>query len=58
VKGYPFEVVLPEGGGVKGVVLADQVKNLDWSARRAAFHERAPESVLDDVLEKLSVLIG
>jgi mRNA interferase MazF len=58
VKGYPFEVHIPEGGGLTGVVLADQVKNLDWSARRVAFRERAPESVLEDVLEKLSVLIG
>src|SRR5438105_7801743 len=34
-KGYPFEVVLPPGLAVTGVVLADQLKNLDWQVRRA-----------------------
>src|SRR5438270_8099109 len=36
VKGYPFEVPLPDGLAVAGVVLADQVKSLDWRARQAA----------------------
>lgn len=34
-KGYPFEVVIPSGLRVTGVVLADQVKSLDWRARQA-----------------------
>ena len=33
VKRYPFEVSLPEGSGVVGVVLADQLMRLDWRAR-------------------------
>ncbi|HEV2125939.1 MAG TPA: endoribonuclease MazF, partial [Chloroflexota bacterium] len=41
VKGYPFEVPLG-GGSIGGVVLADQVKGLDWRARKAEFAERAP----------------
>src|SRR5436189_3123370 len=35
-KGYPFEVPLPDGLAVSGVVLSDQIKNLDWRAREAA----------------------
>ena len=35
IKGYPFEVSLPDAGAVSGVILADQVKSLDWRARRA-----------------------
>ncbi len=35
VKGYPFEVALPEGLSISGVILADQVKSLDWRAREA-----------------------
>ncbi len=46
VKGYPFEVAVPEGLRVSGVVLSDQVKSLDWRARRVDFVERVPESVL------------
>ena len=34
-KGYPFEVRIPEGLAVAGVILADQVKSLDWRAREA-----------------------
>src|SRR5437588_10120158 len=35
VKGYPFEVPLPAGLPIAGVVGADQVKSLDWRVRRA-----------------------
>ena len=33
VKGYPFEVRIPDGLPVHGVVLADQIKSLDWRER-------------------------
>ena len=32
-KGYPFEVPIPAGEAVTGVVLADHLKSLDLSAR-------------------------
>jgi len=32
-KGRPFEIALPSGLPVRGVVLADQVRSVDWSAR-------------------------
>ena len=34
VKGYPFEVKLPDGYAVSGVVLSDQLKSLDWRSRK------------------------
>jgi mRNA interferase MazF len=34
-KGYPFEVVIPSGACVYGVILADQLKSVDWRTRRA-----------------------
>ena len=58
VKGYPFEVALPAGGTIGGVVLADHVKNLDWQPRRVEFAERAPSEVVTDVRERLRVLLG
>jgi mRNA interferase MazF len=58
VKGYPFEVALPPGLGVDGVVLADQVKSLDWRRRQARRIRAAPASVVDDVLAKLETLVG
>jgi mRNA interferase MazF len=58
VKGYPFEVPLPAGGKISGVVLADHVKNLDWHARHVAFEAKAPADILTDVRERLRVLLG
>ena len=50
VKGYPFEVVVPAELGVVGVVLSDQIKSLDWRARRARLIGRAPVGVVAEVL--------
>ena len=58
VKGYPFEVALPAGGRIAGVVLADHVKNLDWQARRVVFEAKAADDVLTEVRERLRALLG
>lgn len=57
VKGYPFEVTLPAKGSITGVVLSDQLKSLDWRARRAEFAAQAPRKVVGEVLDKLAVLL-
>lgn len=57
-KEYPFEVTLPPGLKVSGVVLADQVKSLDWRTRKVNFLCVAPDKVMREVLGKLGVLIG
>lgn len=57
VKGYPFEVELPPGLEVTGVVLADQVKSLDWQARAARKVDEAPREVLAEVLGKIATLL-
>jgi mRNA interferase MazF len=57
IKGYPFEVQLPAGLPIKGVVLCDQVKSLDWSARRARLAARLPAATLDDILAKMLALL-
>ncbi len=58
VKGYPFEVSIPKGLEVSGVVLADQVKSLDWKARGARFACTVPAATLAEVLRKLAPLIS
>ena len=58
VKGYPFEVLLPEGLDAEGVVLTDQVKSLDWQARRAEFLCKLPVRTVSEVMNKLSTLIS
>jgi mRNA interferase MazF len=56
-KGYPFEVEIPEGFGVRGVVLSDQVKSLDWRQRNASLICSLPTEVLDEVLGKVEALL-
>mgnify|MGYP001574940802 CR=1 FL=1 len=56
-KGYPFEVPLPDGTETAGVVLADQIRSLDWRARRARFVESAPPAVVAEVIALLEPLI-
>jgi mRNA interferase MazF len=58
VKGYPFEVSLPAGLSVSGVILADQVKSLDWHARDARRIARLPEGVVRKVLERVFLLVS
>ena len=58
VKGYPFEVVLPEKHKVSGAILSDQIKSLDWRVRKAKRMAGAPGDVLDEVLAKILTLLG
>ena len=57
VKGYPFEVPLPAGSPVTGVVGADQVKSLDWRARKATRIGSVPEEVVAEVVRRLRALL-
>jgi mRNA interferase MazF len=58
IKGYPFEVPVPTGCGVGGVILADHVKSLDWQGRKAIWVERVPAQTLNEVLARLAPLLG
>src|SRR5947199_8645461 len=57
VKGYPFEVALPPGLPVTGVVGADQVKSLDLRARKAAPIGAVSDEVVGQVLQRLQALL-
>jgi len=58
VKGYPFEVLIPEGLEVRGAILADQVKSLDWRIREAEKICQLPTRVVNEALQKLGVLLS
>lgn len=58
IKGYPFEVVLPDGLPILGAVLADQAKSLDWNARRFESAGTAPAETVAEVLGKLLTLLS
>lgn len=57
VKGYPFEVLLPEGGAAQGAILCDQLKSLDWQARNAVRFDRASKDVVREVTARILPLV-
>ena len=57
-KGYPYEVKIPRGNKVTGVVLSDQVKSVDWRTRKAALFDRLPESLVAEAVENTLTLLN
>ncbi len=57
VRGYQFEVQIPEGTGVTGVILSNQVKSLDWRARRADYICHLPRQTVAEVLGRIIALL-
>ncbi len=55
-KGYPFEVPL-QTTGTEGVVLVDQMRSVDWRARRATFIEHTNPDVLHMIQERVVQLV-
>ena len=57
IKGYPFEVVLPPGAKVTGAILADQVKSLDWRARKATRLGSVSPEIFEEVVARIEALM-
>lgn len=57
VKGYAFELHLPPGAAVDGVVLVDHVKNQDWQARNAERAGTVPADFADEVADLIDALM-
>ena len=58
IKGYPFEVLVPEGLPIVGAILSDQVKSLDWRARNAELICILPRKTMSEVFQKLGTLLS
>ena len=56
-KGYPFEVLIKNNLKVSGVILADQVKSLDWKVRGAKKKGSISDDELTETLNKLKAVI-
>ncbi len=57
VKGYPFEVEIPDGIKIKGAILSDQIKSLDWKVRDVKYICKLNQEMTEIVLDKLNTLI-
>ncbi len=55
-KGYPFEVEV-KNSKIKGAILSDHVKSLDWKIRNVEFIAKADKKILAAVCENLKLLI-
>ena len=58
IKGYPFEVIIPSGLPVSGVILTDHLKSVDWEARRAERICSLPADTLRRALQKAALLLA
>ena len=58
VKGGSFEVPLPRGVKVTGVILCDHMRSVDWIARRAEFHSEVSEDVVSEVLGRIEAILA
>jgi mRNA interferase MazF len=58
IKGYPFEVEIPQGFSVSGAILSDQVKSLDWRAWNIEFCCRLRKPIITAVLQKTLLLFS
>lgn len=56
VKGYPFEVIV-DNDEIQGAILCDQIRSLNWKARKAKFVIHLPPSILEGVIAKFMVLL-
>ena len=58
IKGYPFEVLVPAGLKIiSGAILADHLRNIDWKTRRAEYLCKLPDKALEEVTEKILLLL-
>jgi mRNA interferase MazF len=58
IKDYPFETKLPDACAIRGAVLSDHIKNMDWRSRNAKFIMAIDDHTLDDVTKKVALLLG
>lgn len=57
-RNWPFEIPIPVGGKVSGVVLADQTKSIDHVARHVRFIAAAPDGLAQAVLERVAAILS
>ncbi|MCJ7841974.1 type II toxin-antitoxin system PemK/MazF family toxin [Lederbergia sp. NSJ-179] len=57
VKGYPFEVELPEDVSIQGVILTDQLRSIDYRSRDFEIAEKAPEIIVERCFKKIRTFL-
>jgi mRNA interferase MazF len=55
--GSSFEVELPRGAKLTGVVLTAQFRTVDWIVRNAKFHSKANQDLMWEVLGRVEAIL-
>jgi mRNA interferase MazF len=53
-----FEVLVPKGTKLKGVILSHQFRTVDWIARNAQFHSKANQDLTCEVLGRIEAILA
>ena len=53
----PFHLAVPDSSSLTGFIMVEQVKSVDFNARKAKFVEKAPQELIDDVLAIIDVCV-
>lgn len=53
----PFYIPIPSGEAVTGVVMADQLRSLDYRARKASLISESSELLLQEVLRRIKPIL-
>ena|SRR5437764_2149307 len=57
IKPYPYVVNVPDNLEIKGIILSDHLKSLDWKARNVKFICKMPPKTVNEVIDKLNTLL-
>lgn len=57
-KGYPFEVKLPKGLAIEGVILTDQVRSVEWKTRNIKIVGQAPQEIIETCIRRIHTFIS
>ncbi len=54
---YPFHIAIPENTKLTGFIMVEQIKSIDYTARKVKFIEKAPKNILNEVLGILEAMV-
>lgn len=58
IKEFPLHIMLSSEQKIKGVVMCEQIKVIDYIARNAKFIEKIDETKYDEILEVIKSIIA
>lgn len=54
---YPFHVAISSTSKLTGFIMVEQIKSIDYAARKVKFLEKAPSHIFNEVLSILDTIV-